>query len=77
MSTEEMNGWRKTHYTKDITLDLVEKEVILGGWVRNYRDLGGLRFISLQDVYGERKITLKKGIVSDEIFEKRQMKGGD
>ena len=73
MSTEEMNGWRKTHYTKDITLDLVEKEVILGGWVRNYRDLGGLRFISLQDVYGERQITLKKGIVSDEIFDKAKV----
>ncbi|MBY9015754.1 MAG: aspartate--tRNA(Asn) ligase [Candidatus Lokiarchaeota archaeon] len=73
MSTEEMDGWRKTHYTKDITLDLVEKEVILGGWVRNYRDLGGLRFINLQDVYGERQITLKKGIVSDEIFEKAKV----
>jgi len=73
MSTEEMDGWRKTHYTKDVTLDLVEKEVILGGWVRNYRDLGGLRFITLQDVYGERQITLKKGIVSDEIFEKAKV----
>jgi len=73
MSTEEMNGWRKTHYTKDITLDLVEKEVILGGWVRNFRDLGGLRFINLQDVYGERQITLKKGVVSDEIFEKAKV----
>jgi len=73
MSTEEMNGWRKTHYTKDVTLDLIEKEVILGGWVKNYRDLGGLRFINLQDVYGERQITLKKGIVSDEIFEKAKV----
>jgi len=73
MSTEEMDGWRKTHYTKDVTLDLVEKEVILGGWVRNYRNLGGLRFINLQDVYGERQITLKKGVVSDEIFEKAKV----
>ena len=73
MSTEEMDGWRKTHYTKDVTLDLVGKEVILGGWVRNYRDLGGLRFITLQDVYGERQITLKKGIVSEEIFEKAKV----
>ncbi|MHA1458132.1 MAG: aspartate--tRNA(Asn) ligase [Promethearchaeota archaeon] len=73
MSTEEMDGWRKTHYTKDITLDLVDKEVILGGWVRNYRDLGGLRFITLQDIYGERQITLKKGIVSDEVFEKAKV----
>jgi len=73
MSNEEMDGWRKTHYTKDITKDLVDKEVILGGWVRNYRDLGGLRFITLQDVYGERQVTLKKGIVSDEVFEKAKV----
>ena len=73
MSSEEMEGWRKTHYTKDITKDLVDKEVILGGWVRNYRDLGGLRFITLQDVYGERQITLKKGVVSDEVFEKAKV----
>ena len=73
MSNEEMDGWRKTHYTKDITKDLVDKEVILGGWVRNYRDLGGLRFITLQDVYGERQITLKKGVVSDEVFEKAKV----
>ncbi|MHA2326383.1 MAG: aspartate--tRNA(Asn) ligase, partial [Promethearchaeota archaeon] len=67
------DGWRKTHYTKDVSIDLVNEEVILGGWVRNYRDLGGLKFISLQDKYGERQITLKKGIVSDDLFEKTRV----
>ena len=70
MSIDEMNGWRKTHYTRDVTPELDGQEVILGGWVRNYRDLGGLKFINLQDKYGERQITLKKGVVSDEVFEK-------
>jgi len=70
MSIDKMNGWRKTHYTRDVTPELDGQEVILGGWVRNYRDLGGLKFISLQDKYGERQITLKKGVVSDEVFEK-------
>jgi nondiscriminating aspartyl-tRNA synthetase len=67
---DQLGDWRKTHYTKDVTKDLAGKEVILGGWVRNYRNLGGLKFISLQDKYGERQITLKKGVVSDELFEK-------
>jgi aspartyl-tRNA synthetase len=67
---DEIGDWRKTHYTKDISPDLVDEEVILGGWVRNYRDLGGLKFINLQDIYGERQITVKKGIVSDDLFEK-------
>ncbi|MFX0001097.1 MAG: aspartate--tRNA(Asn) ligase [Candidatus Hodarchaeota archaeon] len=67
---DELGNWRKTHYTSEITPDLIDKEVILGGWVRNFRNLGGLKFISLQDKYGERQITLKKGSISDELFEK-------
>ncbi|MCK4480304.1 MAG: aspartate--tRNA(Asn) ligase [Candidatus Lokiarchaeota archaeon] len=70
---DKLGDWRKTHYTKDLSPDIVGKEVILGGWVRNYRDLGGLKFISLQDKYGERQITLKKGVVSDELFEKTKV----
>lgn len=73
MSIDEMNGWRKTHYTRDVTPELAGQEVILGGWVRNYRNLGGLKFINLQDKYGERQITLKKGVVSDELFEKAKV----
>ncbi len=67
---DELGEWRKTHYTKDVSSELIGQEVILGGWVRNYRDLGGLKFINLQDKYGERQITLKKGVVSNEVFEK-------
>jgi aspartyl-tRNA synthetase len=73
MSLDEMGDWRKTHFTKDVTEDMIDTEVIIGGWVRNYRDLGGLKFINLQDIYGERQITLKKGVVSDELFEKAKV----
>ncbi|MFW9783553.1 MAG: amino acid--tRNA ligase-related protein, partial [Candidatus Heimdallarchaeota archaeon] len=70
---DELGDWRKTHYTKDITPKLADKEVIIGGWVRNFRDLGGLKFINLQDKYGERQITLKKGVISDKLFEKAKL----
>ena len=70
---DELDGWRKTHYTHNVTPDLIDKEVIVGGWVRNFRDLGGLKFIILQDKYGERQITLKKGVVSDDVFEKAKV----
>jgi len=73
MMLDELGDWRKTHYTKDVTPKLVDKEIIIGGWVRNFRDLGGLKFINLQDKYGERQITLKKGVVSDNIFEKAKL----
>ena len=71
--SDEMKKWRKTHYTSNVTPKLTGKEVILGGWVRNFRDLGGLKFINLQDKYGERQITLKKGNVSDELFEQTKL----
>ena len=70
---DELDGWRKTHYTIEVTPDLIDTEIILGGWVRNFRDLGGLKFISLQDKYGERQITMKKGVIPDEIFEKAKV----
>ncbi|MFX0071108.1 MAG: aspartate--tRNA(Asn) ligase [Candidatus Hermodarchaeota archaeon] len=70
---DEMDSWRKTHFTKDVTPDLIGQEIIVGGWVRNFRDLGGLKFINLQDKHGERQITLKKGVVSDEVFEKTKV----
>lgn len=73
MSFDELDGWRKTHYTREVTPELRDQDVILGGWVRNFRDLGGLKFISLQDKYGERQITLKRGVVSDELFEKAKL----
>ncbi|MBD3196301.1 MAG: aspartate--tRNA(Asn) ligase, partial [Candidatus Lokiarchaeota archaeon] len=70
---DDLGKFRKTHYTKEVSSEMEGEEIILGGWVRNYRDLGGLKFISLQDKFGERQITLKKGVVSDSIFEKAQL----
>jgi nondiscriminating aspartyl-tRNA synthetase len=71
--TEEMDSWRKSHYTKDVTPKLAGQEIIIGGWVKNYRDLGGLKFLILQDKYGERQITLKKGNISDQLFENTKL----
>jgi len=71
--SDNIDNWRKTHYTKEVNPEMSGEEVILGGWIRNYRDLGGLKFLNLQDKYGERQITLKKGIVSDEVFNKTEV----
>ncbi len=71
---DDLGDWRKTHYTKDISPELANQEVILGGWVKNYRDLGGMKFINLIDKYGgELQITMKKGVVSDEVFDKTKV----
>ncbi len=43
---------KRTHYCGDINKEILNKEVVLMGWVHKRRDLGGLIFIDLRDVKG-------------------------
>ena len=49
MKLDKMGEWRRTHYAAKITPELEGQEVIVFGWVQEIRDLGGLRFVILQD----------------------------
>ena len=53
-------GWKRTHYTMEVTQDLNGKEVILTGWIRDIRDLGGIKFLILRDKEGTVQITVPK-----------------
>ena len=44
--------------------------VQIAGWVHDVRDLGKLRFIILRDRTGIMQVTLKKGLVPDEVLER-------
>ncbi len=70
MSLDQLGDWRKTHFTRDLTPEMAAQklDVTLGGWVKNKRDLGGVRFIILQDKYGEVQVTAKRDIVGERIF---------
>lgn len=66
MEIDQLGDWRRTHHSSEITPELSEKEVLLLGWVRDIRDLGGIRFIILQDREGTVQITIpRKGIDKD------------
>lgn len=60
-------SWKRTHYTSEITLELDGKEVTLAGWVRDIRDLGGIKFLLLRDKEGFVQVTAPKDEVNESI----------
>ena len=46
-----MNEYR-THTCNEISLDDIGKKVTISGWVQTIRDLGGLVFLDIRDMYG-------------------------
>ena len=70
MEIDQLGDWRRTHYSSEITPELDEKEVILLGWVRDIRDLGGIRFIILQDREGTIQITIPRQGINKDVMKK-------
>ncbi|MCS7124134.1 MAG: aspartate--tRNA(Asn) ligase [Candidatus Bathyarchaeota archaeon] len=70
MKLDAIGDWRRTHYSIDIKPELDGQEVTLFGWVQEIRDLGGIRFIILQDREGTVQITVPRKKVSAEVLSK-------
>jgi nondiscriminating aspartyl-tRNA synthetase len=72
MKVDKMGDWRRTHYSADIVPELDGQEVVVFGWVQEIRDLGGLRFLILQDKNGKVQITIHRHKVASEVVEKAE-----
>ncbi|MEM0357471.1 MAG: aspartate--tRNA(Asn) ligase [Candidatus Bathyarchaeia archaeon] len=70
MKLDAIGDWRRTHYSVDVKPELDGQEVILFGWVQEIRDLGGIRFIILQDREGTVQITVQRKKASSEVLSK-------
>jgi aspartyl-tRNA synthetase len=70
MKVDFLGDWRRTHYSSDVKPDLDGKEILVFGWVQDIRDLGGIRFIILQDREGTVQITVPRKKVGKEVVEK-------
>ncbi|MCL2476133.1 aspartate--tRNA(Asn) ligase [Candidatus Bathycorpusculum sp.] len=70
MDLDSMGDWVRTQYTSQVTPDLDGQEVTLFGWVQEVRDLGGLRFLILQDREGTVQITIPKKRISPQVLAK-------
>jgi nondiscriminating aspartyl-tRNA synthetase len=75
MKLDELGDWRRTHYSKEITPELNGKEVVVFGWALDIRDLGGLRFVILQDREGTVQVTIPRKKVSARVLEKAESLG--
>jgi aspartyl-tRNA synthetase len=70
MKTSKLGNWRRTHYSSDIKPELDEKEVLVLGWVQDIRDLGGIRFVILQDKNGKAQITIPRDEANSRVLKK-------
>jgi len=64
----------RTHNCGQLKKDDVEKEVILNGWVHDWRDLGNVIFIGLRDRYGITQIVFEKEIKSGLYQEAKKLR---
>ncbi|MFH0796697.1 MAG: aspartate--tRNA ligase [Candidatus Omnitrophota bacterium] len=53
----------------ELTINDLDREVVLAGWVSARRDHGGIIFIDLRDRYGIIQVVFNPGLVSQTLFE--------
>ncbi len=73
MNLDSIDDWIRTHYSNQVSPDLDGKEVTLFGWVQEVRDLGGIRFIIMQDREGTIQLTIPKKRISPEVLAKTDL----
>ena len=70
MKLDAIGDWRRTHYSVEVKPEMDGEEVTLFGWVQEVRDLGGIRFIILQDIEGTLQVTVPRKKVNSEVLSK-------
>ena len=70
MLLDSLGDWVRTYYSSNITPEMDGQDVTLFGWVQEVRDLGGIRFLILQDREGTLQVTIPKKRVPPEVVSK-------
>jgi nondiscriminating aspartyl-tRNA synthetase len=73
MILDNLGDWVRTYYTSNVTPDMDGQEITLFGWIQEIRDLGGIRFLILQDREGTIQVTILKKKASPEIVAKSEL----
>ena len=72
MKTEFMEGMKRSKMCSEVSLEDLEKEVTLMGWVDTRRDMGGIIFIDLRDRSGKIQVVFNNSTVSQDMMEKAE-----
>ena len=70
MKLDSIGDWRRSHYSVSVKPEMDGAEVTLFGWVQEIRDLGGIRFVILQDREGTIQVTVPRKRLSGEVVSK-------
>ena len=60
MNSSKDHTWKRTHYSKNIDTSLNGKEVIIVGWISSVREHSNVKFLTLNDRFGNIQVILKK-----------------
>jgi len=75
LTVDNLDDWRRTHYSTDIMPKLNGLEVVLFGWVQDIRDLGKILFMTVRDMKGLVQVTVPKAKASKGLLDKISMIG--
>lgn len=67
---DQLEDWRRTHYSLDVSPEMEGEEVTVFGYVASVREQKGVLFIILEDAHGNLQITVNKGDANSSVRSK-------
>ena len=65
--SEFLQGWKRTDYCTNFSVDDVGKDVTLMGWVQTRRDFGALIFVDLRDRTGIMQVVFDESVLEGDF----------
>ncbi|MBN2230445.1 MAG: aspartate--tRNA(Asn) ligase [Candidatus Thorarchaeota archaeon] len=66
---EPIGNDQRTHYSNQVTKDIIGKDIVLIGWTHILRDKGKIKFLILRDEHGTVQIAIPQAKVPEDVFE--------
>ena len=60
INEQDLDNWRRTHYSFQITTSKINQSIVIMGWISSKRDHGNVLFIQLRDKFGDTQVVVKK-----------------